>query len=125
MRDKKLTNAGKIFLLLSFIGVIFLISFFLYHSVRFNKRIEIFNNEIFIGMKEEEVVNLIGIPDYRGFAGYNKKLIEIRGKKGSIECYEFVYSGKFAMRGDLRLYFDGKTKTLILKEKGGTVLPEY
>jgi hypothetical protein len=125
MRDKKLTNAGKIFLLLSLICVVFLISFFLYHSVRFNKKVEIFNNEIIIGIKEEDVVNLMGVPDYRGFAGYNKKLIEIRGEKSSIECYEFVYSGKFAMRGDLCLYFDGKTKTLILKEKGGTVIPEY
>jgi hypothetical protein len=122
MRRKILDTAAKVYLILAILLGMALITFFIYNSVRFNKKVEIFKNEIIIGMKEEEVVRLLGNPNFEQDRQYNmagKKLSEVTGKS-DMEFYELTYSGMFTLRDDLRLYFDKRTKTLVFKEQRGT-----
>ena len=124
MRRKILDTAAKAYLILAILLGMALITFFIYNSVRFNKKVRIFNNEIIIGMKEEEVVRLLGTPNFEQDEQYNmdgKKLSEVTGKS-DMEFYELTYSGMFALREDLRLYFDKRTKTLVFKEQSGMTL---
>lgn len=91
--------------------------FFLYHTIKFNKKIEIFNNKISIGMKESKVIKLLGKPTYKYFHSSNERIAKLT--EGKTEIYELIYSGFFALRDDIRLYFNKENNSLILKERLG------
>lgn len=91
--------------------------FFIYHGIKFAKKIEIFNNRITIGMEESEVIKLLGKPTYKYFHNSDERIAKLAGEKG--EIYELIYSGFFALRTDIRLYFKKENNTLIFKERLG------
>ena len=55
---KIIDKAAKIYLTLAILLGSALIVFFIYNSIRFNKMIEVFTNDINIGMKKREVIKL-------------------------------------------------------------------
>lgn len=105
-------------ILVIFFFLFFVSMFFIYHTVKFEKKVEIFNSKISIGMKESEVIKLLGKPTCSQFGISDERILNITGKK-EIEIYELIYSEPFALGDDISLYFDWITKTLIFKERSG------
>jgi hypothetical protein len=120
---------GKVVINLKGVAIIFFIlflisMFFTYHLIKFNKKIEIFNNKVTVGMKESEVIELLGRPTYKWFHKSHERLTKLTGIRG--EIYELIYSGLFVLKDDIRLYFDSKTNKLIFKERcGHTVIRKW
>jgi len=115
-RDRKKIHIVPKILLIIF-SILFLL--FLYHWIKFQNLVDIFNKEITLGMTKAEVIELMGEPkpgDIWMVDGSEKREIEAKTGKEYDEVVFFLYESGFALRNNIIIYFDENNR-IILKER--------